>query len=99
LLKRHTQVHGSGHFALIGVNSDENLERLRPVLISENITWRSFQNGPMDSIDSIAYQWNMIGWPLEFLIDAEGRIPRNTHASQADAIEELLQEIDSNNSK
>ena len=33
-------------FALIGVNSDGDKEALKPVLEKEQITWRSFWNGP-----------------------------------------------------
>ena len=33
-------------FALIGVNSDRDREKLRARLIEEEITWRSFWNGP-----------------------------------------------------
>ena len=32
-------------FALLGVNSDKDLEELKPVLEEEKITWRSFWNG------------------------------------------------------
>ena len=29
-------------FALIGINSDADKEKLRPRMVEENITWRSF---------------------------------------------------------
>jgi hypothetical protein len=33
-------------FVLVGVNSDRDLKALQPVLKEENISWRSFWNGP-----------------------------------------------------
>ena len=79
-------------FAIVGVNSDENLERLRPVLTSENITWRSFQNGDMDSADSISHRWNVSGWPTTFLIDAKGKIRPLSRKNLDKAIQELVDE-------
>ena len=79
-------------FAIVGVNSDENLERLRPVLESEQITWRSFQNGDMDSADSISHRWNVSGWPSTFLIDAQGRIRPHSRKNLEEAIRDLINE-------
>jgi hypothetical protein len=60
-------------FALVGVNSDDDLEELKKVLETEQITWRSFQNtqkgGPV-----ISKEWNIQGWPTVFLIDHKGVI-------------------------
>jgi hypothetical protein len=61
-------------FALIGVNSDPDLAALRPVLEQENITWRSFWNGPKGPPGPIATRWNIQGWPTIYLIDHEGVI-------------------------
>ncbi len=33
-------------FVLLGVNSDDDLAALKPVLAEERITWRSFWDGP-----------------------------------------------------
>lgn len=80
-------------FAIVGVNSDENLERLRPVLKAEQITWRSFQNGDMDSADSISHRWNVSGWPTTFLIDAQGKIRPHAGKNVEEAIQELVDEV------
>ena len=61
-------------FALIGVNSDADLEALRPRLAEENITWRSFWNGPEGTGGPISARWNVRGWPTLYLIDAQGKI-------------------------
>jgi hypothetical protein len=33
-------------FAIVGVNSDDDLAALQPILAHQGITWRSFWNGP-----------------------------------------------------
>ena len=48
-------------FALIGVNSDGDLEKLKPRLEEEQITWRSFWNGPEGTSGPISTQWNIRG--------------------------------------
>lgn len=61
-------------FAIIGVNSDEDLVKLGEAMQKENITWRSFWNGPQGTAGPISTQWNIRGWPTLFLIDAKGVI-------------------------
>jgi len=86
-------------FALIGVNSDANLDEKRDRFEEEKITWRSFWNGPKGPPGPIAKKWNVTGWPTTYLIDAEGRIRyKNPHRMGADyaeldkAIDELVRE-------
>jgi len=59
-------------FTIIGVNSDADLEALQTTLEEEQITWRSFWNGPQSTAGPIATAWNIRGWPTLFLIDHEG---------------------------
>lgn len=82
-------------FALIGVNSDRDLEALQKVLEKENITWRSFWNGPEGTSGPISQAWNVSGWPTVYVLDAEGKIRfKNVRGEQMDdAIEELLAEM------
>ena len=61
-------------FALIGVNSDPNLDRLKTRLEEENITWRSFWDGPKGTSGPIATAWNVQGWPTIYVLDHEGVI-------------------------
>ena len=62
-------------FALVGVNSDQDLDALKPVLQKEQITWRSFQNKKAGKDDAtIAADWNVRGWPTLVLIDHKGVI-------------------------
>ena len=50
-------------FAIVGVNSDGDLDELQDVLKKENITWRSFWNGPDGTSGPISTRWNVSGWP------------------------------------
>jgi hypothetical protein len=61
-------------FALLGVNSDRDRDALKPTLKEENITWRSFWNGPTGTGGPISKEWNVRGWPTLYLIDHKGVI-------------------------
>ena len=82
-------------FALIGVNSDRDLAKLRPRLEEEQITWRSFWNGPEGTRGPISKAWNVSSWPTIYVMDAEGVIRfKNVRGEAMDkAIDELLGEM------
>jgi hypothetical protein len=61
-------------FALVGVNSDKDLDAKKPKFVEEKITWRSFWNGPLGTGGPIAARWGIGGWPTLYLIDHEGKI-------------------------
>jgi hypothetical protein len=79
-------------FALIGVNSDDDLDKLRPRLEKENITWRSFWNGPEGTRGPISTSWGVRGWPTIYILDAEGVIRfKNVRGKALDeAVDTLL---------
>jgi hypothetical protein len=64
-------------FALIGVNSDQDREKLKGVLPKEQITWRSFWDGGSPR-GPISRAWKVQGWPTLYVIDAGGVI-RHRH--------------------
>ena len=82
-------------FAIIGVNSDRDLEKLKKRMEEEQITWRSFWNGPKGTSGPISRAWNVSGWPTIYVLDAEGRIRfKNVRNKQLDdAIDTLLAEM------
>jgi len=82
-------------FALIGVNSDEDLDKLRPRLEEENITWRSFWNGEEGTRGPISTHWNVSSWPTIYVLDHEGRIRfKNVRREAIDeAVDQLLKEM------
>ena len=60
-------------FALLGINSDENREKLKKLQAKESITWRSWWDG--GSVEGpIAEKWNVQSWPTMYLLDSKGVI-------------------------
>ena len=82
-------------FAIIGVNSDKDLEKLAKRIEEENITWRSFWNGPEGTGGPISKRWNVSGWPTTYVIDAEGVIRfKQIRGKDVDvAVDQLLEEM------
>ncbi len=82
-------------FALIGVNSDADLEQLKPRLVEEQITWRSFWNGPEGTGGPISKKWNVSGWPTIYVLDHEGKIRFKGVRGEAmdKAVDQLLAEM------
>jgi hypothetical protein len=82
-------------FALLGVNSDRDLDSLQTVLAEENITWRSFWNGPDGTRGPISRAWNVNAWPTIYVLDADGTIRyKNVRGEKMDhALETLLAEM------
>ena len=83
-------------FALIGVNSDRDKEKLAKRIEEESISWRSFWNGPEGTRGPISAKWNVTGWPTIYVLDAEGTIRfKNVRGEKMDAaIEQLLEEME-----
>ncbi len=83
-------------FALIGVNSDKDKTKLRVRMAEENITWRSFWNGPEGTGGPISTEWGVRGWPTIYILDHEGRIRFNGPRGDAmtESVKELLAEME-----
>ena len=81
-------------FALIGVNSDDEIEVARKAVEKLEINWRSFWNGEKGTFGPIATKWNVASWPTTYLIDAKGIIRyKNLKGEKLDeAIEKLMAE-------
>ncbi len=82
-------------FALIGVNSDADLETLRKVRVEKELTWRSFWNGPEGTSGPISQAWDVMGWPTIYILDGKGIIrERNKRNEEMEvAVMELLAEM------
>jgi peroxiredoxin len=68
-------------FTILGINSDQKRDELKTVLEKENISWRSWFDGPGTG-GPIASQWNVEGWPTLYLIDHKGVIRDKTVGSK-----------------
>ena len=60
-------------FALIGVNSDQDRNKLKEVLMKENISWRSFKDKQAGN-KAITQEWKILAFPTLYLIDHKGII-------------------------
>ena len=83
-------------FALIGVNSDTDKDKLKEALEKERITWRSFWNGPMGAQGPISKAWHVQGWPTIYVLDGDGIIRyREVRGEDMDrAVDHLLKELE-----
>ena len=83
-------------FALLGVNSDIDKEKLKAVLQEEKITWRSFWNGPEGTSGPISTKWNVTGWPTIYVLDHKGVIRHKNVSGEAmdKAVDALLEELE-----
>jgi len=80
-------------FAIVGINSDSDLEKLKPVRVKENISWRSFWNGEKGTEGPISTDWNVSGWPTLYILDAKGTIRYKSVGANEDAIDKMLEEL------
>jgi cytochrome oxidase Cu insertion factor (SCO1/SenC/PrrC family) len=84
-------------FVILGINSDPDREGLKPTLLKEQITWRSFWNGQEGTSGPISTKWNVHGWPSIYILDAKGVIRYKSvgaNEKEIDAtIDKLLKEM------
>jgi hypothetical protein len=86
-------------FALLGINSDSDLDDLKVKNEKQQITWRSWwdrsTNGP------IATAWNVDGWPTIYVLDSKGTIRYTDVPGEAidKAIDTLLEEMEKKSKK
>ena len=82
-------------FALVGVNSDTDRDKLKETLKEEQITWRSFWNGGSTS-GPISNAWKVRGWPTIYVLDAAGVIrARDVRGEAMDrVVDALLAELE-----
>jgi len=83
-------------FAILGINSDADREKVKASVVKEGITWRSWFDGGKTG-GPIADRWNVHGWPTIVVIDQEGVIrfhglPHHTPKPLDDAVNSLLAE-------
>ena len=80
-------------FALIGINSDGDREKLNKILKEQGITWRHAVDGSTSG--PIATRWNVHGWPTIYILDAKGVIRYRDLRDQQmeDAVQSLLKEV------
>ena len=83
-------------FALIGVNSDKDLAKIRETVKTKKLNWRSFQNNPQGAAVKISTTWAVKGWPTIVVLDAEMRIRYRGHDGDTaiDMVKRLVTELE-----
>ena len=80
-------------FALLGINSDKNLNELHAAMIEEQITWRSWWDGGSTG-GPIATLFGVRSWPTIYVLDHKGVIRYKNVRGEAldEAVDTLLEE-------
>lgn len=83
-------------FALLGINSDTDREQLKKKNEEQQITWRSFWNGPQGTSGPISTAWNVHSWPTIYVLDHKGVIRYKNVREKAmdEAVDTLLAEME-----
>jgi hypothetical protein len=87
-------------FAILGINSDVDKVELKKAMEKENITWKSWWNGPEGTSGPISAKWNVSGWPTLYLVDHKGIIRHKFLGSPGDEkmdkfVDDLVKEAES----
>ncbi len=79
--------------ALLGINSDTDLNHIRQRMHAEKITWPSWWDKSTDG--PIASAWNVHSWPTIYVLDAKGIIRyKDVRGARLDqAVDTLLKEM------
>ncbi len=84
-------------FALLGINSDSDRDKLKSLMVENGITWRSWWDRDRTG-GPIATRWDVQGWPTIIVLDANGVIrfkglPHHVAKPLDDAVDSLLAEM------
>ncbi len=80
-------------FAIVGVNSDQDLGKLAALREAQNLSWRSFWDGADGRSGPIADAWDVHGWPTVYVLDAKGVIRYKSVGADEAAIDKTIQEL------
>ncbi len=76
-------------FALVGVNSDRDLDKIKGICRTEKITWSNFRQ--TSTRGPIPTAWNVKSWPTVYVIDHKGIIRyKNVRGQSLDAAVDKL---------
>jgi peroxiredoxin len=84
--------HEGKPFAMVSVNTDEEVETLKKAIEAGEITWRCWWDGGTDG--PITTRWGVTGFPTIFVLDRDGVIRfKNVRGEDLDrAVDSLLAE-------
>ena len=80
-------------FALIGINSDGDLENLKLGLAKNEMTWRNVWEGARPpGTGTLSRAWNVNSYPTVYVIDARGVIRAQDPSDLDRAVDPLVAE-------
>jgi hypothetical protein len=81
-------------FALLGINSDRDREKIQRTCGEKDLTWRSWWD--QSTSGPIARSWNVSGWPTVYIVDHKGIIRAKSVGFQDfdSLIERLVEEAE-----
>ena len=77
-------------FMIVGVNSEDSMEKIQRICVEKELTWPSFFDGGGTS-GPIATQWGVRGWPTVYILDHEGVI-RSTNG-RGPVLDAMLEDL------
>ena len=77
-------------FAIVGVNSDSDMRKVREICKKKDLSWPSFFDGG-GTDGPISTKWGVRGWPTVYVLDHEG-VNRSTNGG-GDALDKVLEEL------
>ncbi len=82
-------------FALIGIDTDPNLDTLKTQLDKSEITWRNVWEGALQpGRGPMARAWNVRSFPTVFVLDAQGIVRAANHGELMEqTVDKLLAEL------
>jgi hypothetical protein len=80
-------------FAIVGINSDKEREKIAAACEKQGITWRSFWNGPEGSRGPISSTWEVEGWPTLYILDGKGVIRYKSVGADVQAIDQAIETL------
>src|SRR5262245_13518556 len=83
-------------FALLGVNSDRDRNYVKAQNQKQEITWRSFWNGPQGTGGPISRQYKVNSWPTIYVLDERGVIRyKNVRGEKMEeAVDALIKDME-----
>ncbi len=83
-------------FALIGINTDDDLDKVKQNLAKQGITWRNAWEGPVpQGAGPLCRAWEIVQFPTMYLLDVHGVIRAQDPTDLDRAIDALVAEAKS----
>jgi hypothetical protein len=80
-------------FALIGIDTDSNLDLFKQQREKQGVTWRNVWDGPAGR-GPLSRAWNVRGYPTFYILDSKGIVRSVNHGEDLDhTIDVLLDEL------